>query len=367
MAIQSFSWRYTVLVLLVLFGLLWYVNVNDDLNRKTTHFKVPDRKVLLEVLRKLGETGQVSEFQNQLAKEIHIKETNLTTSAVSEQIKSKNNDKDLPQRIKKRVEHVLGVCKEHGYQNSSFVNRYYDIGHMIVDDKHKFIYCYVPKVACTTWKTILHSIYFISGRFGKRLMYNLSPDEFQRKMNTYKKAMFVRDPITRLLSLYLSKFRGDNFKVIHSWEFEYGQDIARRYRNNSLAQNYNYKFNLSITFNEFINFVIDLGPHYEIDPYQDHFLPMYRSCDPCRFKPEFIGRFEELALEGPYMLKWLGVNGIAKFPVIHESNAAIKLRQEYSKIDPTFIKKLRQYYSRDYELFGYSLDDTFRKMQVGLE
>ncbi|XP_071947417.1 carbohydrate sulfotransferase 14-like [Antedon mediterranea] len=184
----------------------------------------------------------------------------------------------------------------------------------------------------------------------------LSREEIQLKMETYRKAMFVRNPITRFLSLYLSKFVTSSLKTRSTWEEYIGTSIIARYRKNSMEHKLQYKLNLNITFYEFSSYIVDVTSNYAIDEITDHWLPMHKSCDPCRFKPDFIGYFEELETEGPYLLQWLGIDGAVQLPKYHVSTTGSQLRNEYSKIGRNKLRKLINYYAHDYNLFGYSTE-----------
>ena len=92
-------------------------------------------------------------------------------------------------------------------------------------------------------------------------MFSYTPEEIQYRLNNYRKALFVRRPVTRLLSAYLSKFR-NMAKLQKTWEKMYGQRIVRTYRQD-YAQIYLEKWVqnqkstapdtfLNITFPEFI-------------------------------------------------------------------------------------------------------------------
>uniref|UniRef100_A0A3Q0QWJ4 Carbohydrate sulfotransferase n=1 Tax=Amphilophus citrinellus TaxID=61819 RepID=A0A3Q0QWJ4_AMPCI len=113
-----------------------------------------------------------------------------------------------------------------------------DLKHLIVDDKHSLIYCYVPKVACTNWKRVL-MVLTSDGRYtdplaipaneahvagNLRTLSEFSVAEINQRLRSYLKFIFVREPFERLVSAYRNKFtrRYNTFlrvaQSIKSWD-----------------------------------------------------------------------------------------------------------------------------------------------------
>ncbi|KAF1379232.1 hypothetical protein PFLUV_G00173930 [Perca fluviatilis] len=125
-----------------------------------------------------------------------------------------------------------------------------ELDHLIVDDRHGIIYCYVPKVACSNWKRIMivlsesllrdgvpqrdplaiprdlvhnNSMHFTFNKFWKRYG-KFAKHLMKVKLKKYTKFIFVRDPFVRLISAYRNKFelRNEDFyaclcaQAIHS-------------------------------------------------------------------------------------------------------------------------------------------------------
>ena len=97
--------------------------------------------------------------------------------------------------------------------------------HILVFEKIKTSYCFVPKVGCTSWKHFLLLLLGIEvpdnklltvhrdfiNRYGVRLLSQYDEKEIESILNnkTYKHIMLTRHPFDRLLSAYQDKFLGN--------------------------------------------------------------------------------------------------------------------------------------------------------------
>ncbi len=114
------------------------------------------------------------------------------------------------------------------------------------DPNHSVLYAFTPKIASTTWMRtmVLTSDHFHDNitvnqipvhekylkKFGIRYMPSLNNTEGARRLKTYYKFMFARNPFERLLSAYVSKLLPDNGNEFYHRLF--GRDIIKvRYIN----------------------------------------------------------------------------------------------------------------------------------------
>ncbi|XP_071809423.1 carbohydrate sulfotransferase 14-like [Asterias amurensis] len=232
-----------------------------------------------------------------------------------------------------------------------------DYRHLLVNNKHKILFNFIPKVSCSTWKTIWRTLNSKNGKLEMVLPHYRKDDA---RLRNYRKVLFVREPMSRLLSAYLNKFHSRS-RIQRIWESHYGRAIVKRYRG---AKNQKPVGGwLDITFIEFIKYITDLGSGIRINGLNDHWLPQYKLSRPCHVKYDFIGHFENLAVEGPFVLRWLGVDNIVHFPEYHSSNAMGHFGEYNESIPPVLMRKLMNYYSEDYKLFGYSPDDVMSLVQ----
>ena len=232
-----------------------------------------------------------------------------------------------------------------------------DVNYFIVNDEHKILFKYIAKVSCTLWKAVWDQLRRNNPK-GEPALNQYSNQERAARLASYRKVVFVREPITRLLSAYLSKFRGgmvNDAAIQRIYENTYGKDIIKRYRGKENQTLKGGKW-MNITFNEFVRYITESENGVKIILYNDQWLPQYITSTPCHIKYDFIGHFENIAEEGPYILRSLGTDHIVKFPEYQKSKAAEAFVQFYKQLPLDLVQKLKHYYRMDFRLFGYSPD-----------
>ena len=83
---------------------------------------------------------------------------------------------------------------------------------IIVNEKFKTLYCYIPKVGCTQWKKVMvqlnpsESDVWVHDPSNFKFLADYPQNESEQMMKSYFKFLFVREPFKRVLSAYIDKF-----------------------------------------------------------------------------------------------------------------------------------------------------------------
>ncbi|XP_053768184.1 carbohydrate sulfotransferase 9 isoform X2 [Desmodus rotundus] len=180
----------------------------------------------------------------------------------------------------KRRSFLQEFCKKYGRVSHPQSHLFHMVSRIYVEDKHKILYCEVPKAGCSNWKRILMvlnglapSAYNISHdavHYGKHLK---KLDSFDLKgiytrLNTYTKAVFVRDPMERLVSAFRDKFEHPN-SYYHP---VFGKAIIKKYRPNACEKALND--GSGVKFKEFVHYLLDAHRPVGMDIHWEKLGPM---------------------------------------------------------------------------------------------
>ena len=223
-----------------------------------------------------------------------------------------------------------------------------DMENMVVIDQAKVVYCAIPKVASTEWREAL-SVELGHGRIrGKKAqnrtlwkhLNEYSNQNITEKLKYYK-FLFVREPFSRLLSAYKSKFLAGNEYYLKT----YGRQIIRTFRKQ--AKEHANNTGNDVTFLEFVKY-ISVTRFYD-----EHWRPYNDICHMCSVNYDFIGHLETIEEDAPFLLKELGIDNYVTFKSSRRSQTSSELLKYYSQIPAPYIKRLGAIYFKDFEMFGY--------------
>ncbi|XP_035257332.1 carbohydrate sulfotransferase 11 isoform X1 [Anguilla anguilla] len=239
-----------------------------------------------------------------------------------------------------------------------------DLRHLVVDDEHQLLYCYVPKVACTNWKRVM-MVLTGGGRYAHpmdipssqahvpanlRTLDQYSVPEINHRLNSFLKFLFVREPFERLVSAYRNKF---TLKYNTPFHRRFGTLIVRRYRPNATQEA--LRSGADVRFAEFARYLADPATRRD-GPLNEHWAPVHSLCHPCHLRYDLVGKYETLEDDANYLLRLAGVAPRLRFPSFAKSTRTTDQMAAafFHNVSAQQQALLYQLYRLDFLMFNYS-------------
>ncbi|XP_039184558.1 carbohydrate sulfotransferase 9 isoform X1 [Crotalus tigris] len=279
-----------------------------------------------------------------------------------------NNWKTTDEIQEKRKFFLRNICQKYVNGNRTQTPLVHMVSRIYVEDKYKLLYCEVPKAGCSNWKRILMilsgltksaaNISHDSVHYGDHLKkldsYNIK--EIQKRLKTYTKIIFVRDPMERLVSAFRDKFEHPN-SYYHPI---FGKAIIKKYRPNADP----LTTGSGVQFKEFIQYLLDPYRPLGMDT---HWEQINKLCYPCNINYNFIGKFETLEKDANYFLKLINAPDELLFPHFKDRHSTDKrtnsevVMKYLAEIPATERLQVYNFYYLDYLMFNYTVPyETFQ-------
>ncbi len=229
---------------------------------------------------------------------------------------------------------------------------------LFVDERHKVIYCFLPKVACTSFKALMigsvsnmtiqsiidnrnkfalvHTPAYLKLR-GVRNLMMYSKQEAEYRLHNYFKFMAVRHPFDRLLSAWRDKR-------------EYIKNKRTLISQPTPAQVFSFK--------QFLKQEVAMRGEAH---FSDHWVEYWKDCHPCHVRYDSIVRLETMERDIQLILSKLpgptGNPNVLPRTNVKSPSSPLKKLQDlanfYETIDEALMSKLLHRYKLDFKLFGY--------------
>ncbi|XP_042664814.1 carbohydrate sulfotransferase 9 isoform X3 [Centrocercus urophasianus] len=271
--------------------------------------------------------------------------------------------KDVDSIQEKRRSFLYEFCKKYNSMKKLRTHLVHIVSRIYVEDRHKVLYCEVPKAGCSNWKRVLmvlnglatsvRNISHDDVHYGKHLRKLDSYDlkGIYARLNTYTKTIFVRDPLERLVSAFRDKFEHPN-SYYHP---VFGKAIIKKYRHN--ANEEALETGSGVKFKEFIQYLLDSHRPVGMDI---HWEQVSKLCYPCLINYDFIGKFETLEEDANYFLQLVGAPAELKFPRFKdrhssdERTSAEVVKQYLKELSKEERQLIYDFYYLDYLMFNYT-------------
>ncbi|XP_072014742.1 carbohydrate sulfotransferase 14-like [Amphiura filiformis] len=296
-------------------------------------------------------------------KDIMITNQLRTATPVSHEFTSSHGSKDIDNRQRKRIKYKNAICLE-VYQTmppspltkenlqidkgANFETTYYNA-------EFNFFISTSWKVGSTNWLNAMRRLHDKTTSQKSNhtdvvipILGNLNSYEFNARIEYYFKAIFVRNPLARLISAYRDKLVENKNRIVYR---DLASNIVKLYRKGATVEEIESG---NVTFPEFAQFVVDTYPK-KIDP---HWYPVVDRLKPCLIPYDFIGKMETIDTDSDYLFRKLKVDKLISLGTSysHGRSGQIDLiRKYYEKLTVELFDKVLTMYEADFEVFGYRI------------
>ncbi|XP_072028846.1 carbohydrate sulfotransferase 11-like [Amphiura filiformis] len=271
------------------------------------------------------------------------------------------------QEQKRRKDLIQTVCEERRAKHAHATELYDDTQrHIYVVDKYKLMFCYIPKVGCSNWKRILmiledHSrtIDDIDSREAHarnklKVLRYYPGKQLENRLKNYRKFMFVRHPLSRIVSAYKNKYADLSvFRVAPRELRQYALRIMKKYRKKPTKRELTTGEN--ITWSEWLQYIADPTEQKKFDR---HWKEMYKLCSPCAVDYDYIGKLENIKEEADFIMDKLDISHVVRYPDkanSHPTNTSMGgIEEKFKEATKYQLRRISEIYALDFRLFGYT-------------
>ncbi len=244
------------------------------------------------------------------------------------------------------------------------------VANMLVDDKHGVMYRMIWKAGSTTWlaaltkamggdpinKALVHSDRNLKSLGIKRLnAHNYKWEQVRYRLEHYFKFIVVRHPYDRIHSAWRDRwFKGDaTYRRLSAY-------IASKSPHPPFSDHREGKpWTNETMFRVFVQYLV------QSRTVDTHWAP-YRAFHPCAVQWDAIIKLETMSIDAPLVLKMLNLSNYT-LPWMHahgSQNKPVHFRKslpDFKLLTPEASKYLREQYSEDMRMFGYSWNDEIQE------
>ncbi|XP_006820093.1 carbohydrate sulfotransferase 11-like [Saccoglossus kowalevskii] len=246
-----------------------------------------------------------------------------------------------------RMETARHVCMVNNIMPS---NKPRKLDGFIVSNKYKFMFELTPKVSSTTWRHLLHDV-VDPQCMGNMYGYRMLNTTLNKTIEEYKKAIFFREPLERLVSYYYGMMHYKSGQSVNNKKFD---DLIIRsgIRNHSVMHTKPKGDIYNITFSEFAQMVLFYKANASI-PSSSHYQRVgYKLC---LHDYDFVGHFETLAEDAECFLELINIADQYSFPEIHIQRGNVRFSESMKSLPQNILRDLIEFYRLDYEILGYKI------------